>query len=179
MKLASHNSLSYAPVKQWYLKPFFWIAKCQSKNIEKQYEAGVRYFDIRLDGDCTAHGLIKYDLNLFKIFGFLNYKKDCIVRILCENINNTEKFIKQCIHLENTFKNIIFCGGWDRNNRSNVVYHFANPEPSCEDYYASFMQYLPNSKWYHKIYAVFPWLFDKLLKKKTTSDKEYLMLDFI
>lgn len=179
MKLASHNSLSYAPVKQWYLKPFFWIAQCQSKSIEEQYESGVRYFDIRLDGFDPAHGLLKYKLSLKKVFAFLNSKKDCIVRIVCENIKQQGRFRFYCKCLIQMYPNIKFCGGWDRNNRNNIVYTFYNAEPSCEDYYASFMQYLPNAKWYHKLYAIFPRLSDKLLKKKTTTDKEYLMLDFI
>lgn len=179
MKLASHNSLSYAPVKQWYLKPFFWIAKCQSKNIEEQYKAGVRYFDFRLDGNCPAHGHIKYDVDVLKELTYLNKQEDCIVRIICENLDNKYTFIRECMFLEGTFTNIKFCGGWDRNNRNNIVYLFSNEEPSCEDWYASFIQYLPNSKWYHKVYATFPWLFDKFLKKKTDSDKKYLMLDFI
>lgn len=179
MKLASHNSLSYAPVKQWYLKPFFWIAKCQSKNIEEQYKAGVRYFDFRLAGIYPAHGLIQYNADVLHELTLLNNKGDCTVRIICEDINLAQEFIGLCIFLEGTFTHIKFCGGWDRNDRNNIVYKFKNEEPSCEDWYASFLQYLPNSKWYHKIYAVFPWLFDKFLKKKTTSDKEYLMLDFI
>lgn len=179
MKLASHNSLSYAPVKQWYLKPFYWIAKCQSKNIEKQYKAGVRYFDFRLDGSHPAHGYIRYNIDVLHELTFLNRQGDCTVRIICENIYNLYPFINMCRFLEGTFTDIKFCGGWDRNKRSNVIFQFRNEEPSCEDWYASFLQYLPNSKWYHKIYAIFPRLFNKFLKKKDTTDKEFLMLDFI
>lgn len=179
MKLASHNSISYAPVVQWYFKPFFWVTKCQSKSIEEQYNAGVKYFDIRLDGGIPAHGLIHYKARILDIFEYLNSKGDCTVRILCENLKKEEEFKFSCKVLENHYKDIVFCGGWDRNNRSNIVYKFKNPEPSCEDLYSSFIQYLPNSKWYHKLFGVFPLLFDKFIKKDITSDKEYLMLDFI
>lgn len=179
MKLASHNSLSYASVKQWYLKPFFWIAKCQSKDIEEQYKSGVRYFDFRLDGTVPAHGMIHYKVDLLKELAFLNNRKDCIVRLICENLYYSKDFINFCKFLEGTFADIKFCGGWYRNDRNLIIYHFKNEEPSCEDWYASFLQYLPDSKWYHKIYAIFPWLFNRLLKKKNTTNKEYLMLDFI
>lgn len=48
MKLASHNSMTYLPIKKWWLKPFRFIAQCQNKTIEEQYQAGVRMFDIRI-----------------------------------------------------------------------------------------------------------------------------------
>lgn len=63
MELGSHNSLTYLPVKQWYLKPFKWVAKCQSKTIDEQFcDYGVRLFDIRVkfnNGEpVVAHGFM-------------------------------------------------------------------------------------------------------------------------
>lgn len=62
--LGSHNSMSGYPCP-WYLKPFNVFAKCQSLTLAEQFQAGVRFFDIRLkvkpDGRyCVAHGLMRY-----------------------------------------------------------------------------------------------------------------------
>ena len=48
MKLASHNSLSYIKPKKWWEKLINFTSKCQSYDIETQYEYGVRLFDIRI-----------------------------------------------------------------------------------------------------------------------------------
>lgn len=46
--LGSHNTLSYLPpVNLWGKMTKPW-GKCQDKNIEEQYNSGVRYFDIRV-----------------------------------------------------------------------------------------------------------------------------------
>ena len=57
----SHNSWTYLKPKKWWMYLIRWAAKCQSKNIIEQYNAGVRCFDLRLkckeNGDmCIAHG---------------------------------------------------------------------------------------------------------------------------
>lgn len=61
MKIATHNSStgeSGHGIISWLVTPF---AKCQSKTIQEQYEAGCRYFDIRVRntkrGYICAHGL--------------------------------------------------------------------------------------------------------------------------
>lgn len=64
--IGSHNSLTYLPVKQWYLKPFGWMARCQSKTLNEQfYIYGVRLFDFRVrfdkdGGIIHAHGPFKF-----------------------------------------------------------------------------------------------------------------------
>ena len=32
-KIGSHNSWSFNPIKQWWLKPFFFFSKCQRGSI--------------------------------------------------------------------------------------------------------------------------------------------------
>lgn len=64
--IGSHNSMSYLPVRQWYLKPFCWMARCQSKTLSEQYRYyEVRLFDLRVrfdkNGDLVfAHGPIEF-----------------------------------------------------------------------------------------------------------------------
>ena len=47
--IGSHNSMSYLPPKNLWGKITRPWNKCQDKNIREQYEAGVRYFDIRIN----------------------------------------------------------------------------------------------------------------------------------
>lgn len=65
--LGSHNSITGYPCP-WYLRVFNIFAKCQSKTIAEQLDAGVRFFDLRVkakaDGSCRfAHGIVSYHAN--------------------------------------------------------------------------------------------------------------------
>ena len=67
MKLGSHNSLTYLKPKKWYMCFFRFVAQCQSKSYEEQFESGIRMFDVRLrpskninDEPIIAHGLMEY-----------------------------------------------------------------------------------------------------------------------
>lgn len=51
MKLASHNTVTYPTIKQWYLRPFTFMARCQSRSHIEQYKRGARFFDIRVRFD--------------------------------------------------------------------------------------------------------------------------------
>lgn len=57
--------MSYLPVAQWWLRPFRAWGKCQRLDWQGQWDAGVRYFDMRIkfDGKGHArfgHGLLTY-----------------------------------------------------------------------------------------------------------------------
>jgi hypothetical protein len=61
----SHNTMSYLPVRQWWLRPFRAWGRCQSRTLRQQWAAGVRCFDLRVkfSADGTAHfghGLLTY-----------------------------------------------------------------------------------------------------------------------
>lgn len=67
--IGTHNSMTYLPLKNWWLKPLNWIAKCQSKDLIDQLNCGAKMVDMRVylneDGHWAfKHGLIKY--NAFK-----------------------------------------------------------------------------------------------------------------
>ena len=42
MILQAHNSWSYLKPKVWWLRPFAFMARCQSKDIFEQYEPELR-----------------------------------------------------------------------------------------------------------------------------------------
>lgn len=74
-KLGSHNTMTYLPVRQWYLKPFWWMARCQSKDIKEQSKY-TDFFDIRVrfdknDNPVFAHGLIEYKFD-YEVFKYIN-----------------------------------------------------------------------------------------------------------
>lgn len=174
MKLASHNTMTYLKPKKWYMYPFRFIAKCQSKTVDKQYESGARWFDLRISFDkrCDPefrHGLITYKENVFKILEYLNSKDDVIVRILLEK--DHPLYYRFCEAIESMYTNIIFCGG-HRKSDWKLIYKFKNtPIYTIEENYSSMPS---NPKWY----GIWPWLYSKLKKKKDT-DKDYLLIDFI
>lgn len=57
-KIATHNSGTGEPSKNWLHKLFTPFSKCQDKSIKEQLEAGVRYFDFRVNKDLMlSHGL--------------------------------------------------------------------------------------------------------------------------
>lgn len=88
--LGSHNSFSYLKPTKWWMRLFTTWAKCQDKTIIEQYNAGVRYFDIRIafkkDGSVRlVHNLVDYHpTNLFEALRTLKNKPDVYLRILLD-----------------------------------------------------------------------------------------------
>lgn len=185
--LASHNTMSYLPVKQWYLKPLGFMSKCQSINIIDQFDLGVRYFDIRIRYDknevCEfAHGLTSYKKNVLRTLGLLNYfatQANCKVQVRLiletskEDKRQEELFIEDCIKFKNSFSNLIFhCGR--RKYDWKQLYDFGNPEPTLDQKISS-MTWKIIDDWWPYLYARF--MNKKNIKKGT--EKDYLMLDYI
>ena len=144
-KIASHNSMTYLTPRRWYLRPFAFTARCQSKTIQEQYEKyGVRMFDIRLkftdDGEVYfAHGAIEYKCDMSKIYEYLNSLPGVIVRVLLENKPDVfvyRQFRRECAFLEDCYPNVKWCSGRNKYNWE-VIYEFKYPEPTYTDKYSS------------------------------------------
>lgn len=172
MKLASHNSLSYYPPK-WWVIPFNWMARCQSLTIEKQYERGVRLFDIRIkivnNKKYSGHGVATYKVDFDSIFGFLDNKGDCSVRIILESGNETS-FRVYVEYLMKKYRNIEYTGGQRKQDWKKLV---NLPEADINHFY-----------WLHKKWWMIP--FPALYAKRHNRDNQrYLnkttwsMFDFI
>lgn len=68
MKIATHNSATGERSKNLLHALFTPFSKCQDKTIREQYDAGVRYFDLRVDKDLVlCHGLWKSNKTLTDI----------------------------------------------------------------------------------------------------------------
>lgn len=190
MKLASHNTLSYLNPKRYYLRPFKFLARCQSKTIEEQYNNyGIRFFDFRVSFNkdnkvIFKHGLFEYksDKTIDDYLTFLQDQQEpVVVRILLEEFKNNgheELFSELCSRLETTYSKIKFCGGTYK--RGKKVYSFKTYNDikyielhsSVTDTYGFFDEF-------------FPWIYAKLNNKiniyelKDTKDYNYLMIDFV
>ena len=124
MNIGTHNSLTYLTPKKWQQKLIKFTAKCQAVNYEEQYRLGARVFDVRLWYDDSfkieiRHGRIAYIGGfavLYDMFDFLDNKKDCYVRLICEEDSFAKKdplasikeryFMDECHNFETQFPNI-------------------------------------------------------------------------
>lgn len=202
MLIGSHNSFTYLKPRKWWMRLFTIFAKCQSENIIKQYEAGARYFDLRVrfkniednyNDIVVAHGLMEYNIsysNLYNILIILNliaktYTKKIYIRLLYElpykdksKISQSKelKFIKFCYHLQNTFTNLIFCGGQRKYDWNQLA--FLKPHPYSIDLYSS-------RTW--KIWDDWcPWLYAHFMNNKNykkyrgANPKDgFMLMDFV
>ena len=202
MKIASHNSYSYLPVRRWWMKPIAFTARCQRLNITKQFMCGVRLFDIRVRFDkkgrpYLCHGLIEYDYDphwILKSLSILGYHQRVYVRMVLETRKPDEwqemQFRNYCELLELNYSNITFFGG---NNRTDweckhPIYDFKNPLPDIKHSYASATTRFPKGwKWLRHIDDLYPLGYARKYNKKNTKNlsaffgeqHEWLMLDFV
>lgn len=87
MKIATHNSATGERSKNLLHALFTPFSKCQDKTIREQYDAGVRYFDLRVDRDLRlCHGLWKADKTLGDILKEMStYEETVYVTITIEH----------------------------------------------------------------------------------------------
>jgi len=130
---ATHDSLSSYKVKYWILKPLNFMAKCQTKTLEEQYNAGARSFDLRFIYHrkkwYAAHGIQIYDITLdeaLKTLNKLSTKEDPLYfRVLCE-----DTMIKSDLHL---LCNAIL--DWLNNNPNTLKPLYINSKKTWETGY--------------------------------------------
>lgn len=171
------------------MKPFAFIARCQSANIKTQYEEyNVRCFDLRVkfkkDGQLIiAHGLAEYDIDeqaLLEQLEWLNSKEDVYIRVVHEIRNEYEHTLKAllmfrqfCSLLQQRFPNLkLWCGrnlvNWQ------IEYQFAK-DPSCKELYSSVCMPRIIDDWW-------PWLYAKIHNKKNrlkNYKEDILLIDFV
>lgn len=180
MELGTHNSMTYLPLKNWWMYPFNWLAKCQSKTIEEQFNKGIRVFDIRISYDKNSpvfkHGLARYKGNVYSILRWLDNKNESIkIRLILET-NKEDKikecnFISDCYRFIAFYKNLTFYEGRRKFDWKPIV-NF----PSLE------VNQLISSMAGKGIYKLCPWLYAKVHNKKNLKnykDNKILLIDFI
>lgn len=185
MILASHNTMSYLPPKHWWLYPFAFMARCQSKSIVEQYEAGARLFDIRIAYDEYSrphfrHGLMRYKGNVWPVFTYLNEMKDCQVRIVLEEYANDDNDFQESLFRDDierwkeVYPHISFNCGVRKRDWANLC-NLPSIEKQIKHEYASMQGGKLNDIW--------PWLYAKLHNakcfKKYCDTESIVMMDFI
>lgn len=144
MILGTHNSISYLKPKKWWMKLINFASKCQSLTIQDQWEYGVRYFDLRvcgsIEGECLAHGLIKYKGDIDDILTYLdnmarNTGNKCYVAINLEehlhDIFICEPYIlyfeEKIKYFKSKYQSLTICGGYCKGPWRKVVHSIENP----------------------------------------------------
>lgn len=188
--LGSHNSWSYANPKRWWLRPFKFMAKCQSEDIKSQYfYRNVRCFDLRIRFDkngcpVVAHGWITYNISedkLMEDLSFLNNRVNTpYIRILHE-VRSKKAYTKEEVRLFREFCDMLihkfpklkfWCG---RNLYNWEVDYDFNEKPTCEEKYSSVCPPRILDDWFPYLYAKF----NNSQVKKEGTDKDILLIDFV
>lgn len=188
----SHNTMTYLPVKNWWLFPGLLIAKCQKRDYIEQFNRGARVFDLRIYFSTKsrrwefAHGLIdfksKETLSLV-VWRLAQLKKttqdDVYVRIILEKWTSESQchyFSEMCAAYELQYPRLKFIGG-NRKGDWKKLYTFMDDVPdTLNNQWVSSMA--EDARWYEK---AFPFLYAlRMNKKNRLKMKEKLNLfDFV
>ena len=136
------------------------------------------------DGEAVlAHGIVEYRYALAQLLQdlrWMNTEGDCMVRVVHEVRTRSQQsessavaFRDFCAMLEATYPAIRF---WCGRNLADwqVDYQFMQPDPSCEELYASVCPPRFDDVWPW----LFAWLNNSYIRLQGT-DKEVLLIDFI
>lgn len=189
----SHNTMTYLPVKNWWLFPGLLIARCQKRDYIEQFNRGARVFDLRVYYDTEAnrwgfaHGLINFkvkEMSLNLICWHLALLKittrdDIYVRFILEKWTSESQcryFSEMCEAYELHYPELKFIGG-NRKGDWKKLYTFKTDVPdSLNNQWVSSMA--EDARWYEK---TFPFLYARRMNKKNKIKmKEKLNLfDFV
>lgn len=188
----SHNTMTYLPIKNWWLFPGLLIARCQNHNIEEQFKNGARVFDLRIYFNTKskqwefAHGLIDFkskETLYWVVWHLAQLKKttqdDVYVRIILEKWTSESQcryFSEICAAYELKYPKLKFIGG-NRKGDWKKLYTFKTDVPdNLNNQWVSSMA--EDARWYEK---AFPFLYARRMNKKNKIKmKEKLNLfDFV
>lgn len=190
----SHNSMTFLPPKHWWGYLGLWIARCQNKTIEEQFNAGARVFDFRIYYDYNevewnfAHGLINFksDIRFWKYLEILNTlaraKNETVyIRLILEKYESDEDcdcFIRYCNKAleRGEYSNLKFFGGNRKGDWKKLYTFKGNIPDALNNQFVSSM--MPDARWYEKIC---PYLYAKRMNKVNKGKmKEIINLfDFV
>ena len=172
--LQAHNSWSYLPIRNWWVRPFLFYKQCQEVDIKTQYNNyGVKGFDlhVRYDDDrlVIANGDIEYKCdNLFNDLIWIDSRTDCYVKVTHEvtkhNPSDIDKFKDFCDLLEENFTHIKFWGGVNHYTEE-VDYYFSN-YPKCKPLYREYFK--KNNSIVHNSFY-----------KMAYKDREMISIDYV
>lgn len=189
-KIATHNSSTgelAGTIGSVLLTPF---ARCQSKTLKEQFDAGCRLFDIRVKKvngawHC-AHGPWITKRGAIDILSELNHFPECVaVDLTYEGSTkdvSIEEFIEFANNCEEAFKYIIWGGVaykyGDKSKGIKVDYKYIKKASST--YRGGKQGFLPLDGHSWHTYIPIPWLWDRIYSRphKFNEDK-YTYVDFL
>lgn len=200
--VGTHNSMSYLKPKYWFLKPFNFIAKCQSLSIEEQSNIcniiDVRvYWDVKTNKWEFAHGSMSFksDMDVYDVCDI--FLKGCRernewphIRIILEKVINKKneeqefkRFSSLCNWLETIYGTQITFMGGNYKKTWKKLYQFKGynvfNDAAIHQFVGSMAE---DARWYEKI---IPWLYAKRMNKKNqiflrhTEENNAYIFDFI
>ena len=183
--IGSHNSMSYLPPKNLWGKITRLWNKCQDKNIREQYEAGVRYFDIRInlynDRWHFVHNKVDFGRTYNLIWEFIaNHKIP--IRLIYDQ-RSKPKDVNYKIARFKTYINILI-EKYDVDIDSAITYwdwkEYSIADIDIKEYHASvkakWYQYILGCKWFSNKYNAFAKAFN--IEYKEYSNR-VLLLDYV
>lgn len=175
-KIATHNSCTGEKGYSWR-KLFTLFSRCQNKTLIEQYDAGVRYFDIRIRktkrGWIAAHGIWETKEDIYNLLTELNnHAKETIIISICyegKGVYEEKDFIYE---LKTKFDKIIVTYYAVKKPYWHIVEWFNNV--NCEQCYKK----LDFSSW-HTIIPI-PILWKQFFFREVKFDEQkFKMVDFI
>lgn len=186
-KIATHDSATGEKSKNWLHALVKVFAQTQTKTIREQYEAGCRYFDLRVDEDLTlCHGLWKANKTLMDILTEIGkFEEEVYITVTIERKYPT----KMCLDLCERIRKVINL--W-ANGKAKLVY-IAKKKPSwtiIEKYFdvpvVSAYISVPTPKQYITLalkdwrrYIPIPRVLKKITPEIEFRDDVFYMVDFL
>lgn len=180
--IGSHNSLSYLPPKNLWGKITRPWNKCQDKNIREQYEAGIRYFDIRInlyDDDKWhfVHNKVDFGPTYNLIWEFIA-KRKIPIRLIYDQ-RSKPKDVNYKIICFKTYINIL-TEKYGVDIDSAITYwdwkEYSIADIDIKEYHASvsakWYQYILGCKWFALMYPC-------TFKHSIVSNNSVLLLDYV
>ena len=186
-KIATHNSATGEKSKNLLHALFTPFAKCQDKTIREQYDAGVRYFDLRVDKDLVlCHGLWKSNKTLIDILIEIGrFEEEVYVTVTIErkystkvNIDLSER-IRKAVNLRSRGKaKLVYIA--QKKPKWNIL-HAYRSAPLVKNYIS-----VPTPKQYLTLefkdwrrYIPIPRILKKITPARELSSHWYTMVDFV
>lgn len=186
MKIATHDSATGERSKNLLHSLVKIFAQTQTKTIKEQYEAGVRYFDFRVDKDLVlCHGLWKSNKTLIDILTEMkSYVQEVVyIRVVIERKYSEEVYkdlknkIRKVVNLYDNYVNLTYIAKklpWEVIKKYEDVvctYQFLSV-PTFKEYIN-----LTHKDW--KRYIPIPWILKKITPEIRFNNDYFIMIDFI
>jgi hypothetical protein len=179
--IGTHNSMTYLPVRKWWMKPLNLIAKCQSRPIAEQVK-DVDCIDLRvyLRGMSWefAHGLVEYksDYTVYEIVDLAADNGVKYIRLTLEKGGELEeaKFCALCSNLEVRYPQITFLNGRAKKGW-RLLYKFRDEDSVTLEQYCSSMDGKGLYRIFPKLYA---WRYNKR-RMQQRNPESICLFDFI